>query len=227
MLTKLKNPPKYFALENVIGFESSPACKNLLKSLELTGYQFMQFALSPTQFGVPNERPRYYLLAVHNGKFDLSNAQNETNINNYTCVHTSIPGLENKEINEIKSYLLEYSLEKTQELLVPENLLEKNASWCMDLVKENDKYSACFTKSYSKYFKGTGSVLLISDLTNVEDEKESNSREFHTNDYNSTNLDISSVTIPSLITESDQVVFDKSVPDLLPLPISNTNLDLF
>ena len=178
MLTKLKNPPKYFALENVIGFETSPACKNLLKSLELTGYQFMQFALSPTQFGVPNERPRYYLLAVHNGKFDLSNAQNETNINNYTYVHTSIPGLENIEINEIKSYLMEYSLEETQELFVPENLLEKNASWCMDLVKENDKYSACFTKSYSKYFKGTGSVLLIPDLTKVEDEKE----KIHEND---------------------------------------------
>eukprot|EP01036_Dinobryon_divergens_P030830 gene30830-40133_t len=46
-LTEMRSPPTYIALENVIGFE--------------------EFDLTPSQFGVPNERPRYYCLATLQG----------------------------------------------------------------------------------------------------------------------------------------------------------------
>ena len=184
-LTKLKNKPKYLALENVIGFEESPTCKILLEMLESTGYEFRQFALTPTQFGVPNERPRYYLLAVLEGVFNESNIDNMGSIYNekrkrtYKSnmdVLTSIPNQKIYEINDLNYYVLNQTLANIEVLLVPEKSLEKNASWCLDIATKNDKYTSCFTKSYSKYFKGTGSVLLIPDpyLKNKNDSLNEN-----------------------------------------------------
>ena len=247
MLLKLKNPPKYFALENVIGFENSPICKNLLKSLELIGYNYMQFALSPIEFGIPNERPRYYLIAVCNGKFDnsqlkdyidinlnintnigtnentitntniIESANKNTNIdtqtdmninlNNCTHVYTSIPGLSIIEKNEIKSYLLYYTKTDLEQLYVPQKLLEKNASWCMDIVSINDKYSSCFTKSYSKYFKGTGSILIISDSSydgnNDNNSNNDNVDDNHDNNDDTKNIDNSNNNEDNIVNNND------------------------
>ena len=47
-----------------MGFEHSEACHALLAVLTHRTYTYQQFALSPTQLGIPNERPRYYLLAA-------------------------------------------------------------------------------------------------------------------------------------------------------------------
>jgi tRNA (cytosine38-C5)-methyltransferase len=223
-MIKMKVPPTYLALENVVGFEQSPSCKNVLETLESLGYEFMQFALSPTQFGVPNERPRYYLLAVRNGSFEYSdkgqyrdidsssnryqfdgndsndidignddsddkqkngegddnisngidngsnnddnnvNDTDNSNVSSSRRIYTSIPGQLSMPAVPLSSYISQsLSLPEIENLLVPEKLLEKNASWCMDIVTAKDKTTSCFTKSYSKYFKGTGSVLLISD----------------------------------------------------------------
>lgn len=229
-ITKLKNPPRYLALENVIGFEESPACKTLLDTLEGMGYDLRQFALSPTQFGVPNERPRYYLLAVLHGEFPMSGpdtslptvtgqsrnvcsgqpepiensvgiisdktptsihsnpavafdvskdtltesaTSEKSSIENVRTVRASIPGLSPTPPRPLKSYLADsLTLADIERLLVPAKSLEKNASWCLDIVTPNDTHTSCFTKSYSKYFKGTGSVLLIPDPYPVIDQKE-------------------------------------------------------
>lgn len=230
-ITKLKKPPRYLALENVIGFEESPACKTLLDTLEGIGYNFRQFALSPTQFGVPNERPRYYLLAVLHGEFPtaqpatslplvigqsrnvcsglpepkensvgISSDETPTSIHsnpatavgsnmdtltestlseesstilNVRTVRASIPGLSPTPPRPLKSYLADsLPLADIERLLVTAKSLEKNASWCLDIVTPNDTHTSCFTKSYSKYFKGTGSVLLIPDPYPLIDQKE-------------------------------------------------------
>jgi site-specific DNA-cytosine methylase len=55
--------PAYIALENVVGFEDSANCAAFLSVISEAGYKFQQFILSPTQFGIPNERPRYFLTA--------------------------------------------------------------------------------------------------------------------------------------------------------------------
>jgi tRNA (cytosine38-C5)-methyltransferase len=48
-------------------------------------------------------------------------------------------------------------------LRISPDLLQKSASWCLDIVSGSSTTSACFTKSYSRYLKGTGSVLLVDE----------------------------------------------------------------
>ena len=179
-IKKLKKPPKYLALENVIGFEESPTCVTLLDTLESTGYNFMQFDLTPSQFGVPNERPRFYLLAVLNGEFSDSDVSDSAlNLGAVSvdaiadgvtvgrvdrAVRKCIPGVAPRNPIALSAYLNDsLSPSELGDLIMTEKDLEKNASWCLDIVSPMDNYTSCFTKSYSKYFKGTGSVLLIPD----------------------------------------------------------------
>lgn len=52
-----------YLLQNVVGFESSECCEKFLQTLSELQYSYVEFILTPTQFGTPNSRPRYYLLA--------------------------------------------------------------------------------------------------------------------------------------------------------------------
>ncbi|XP_053323685.1 tRNA (cytosine(38)-C(5))-methyltransferase [Spea bombifrons] len=63
LLPRLKNPPSYILLENVKGFESSTARDNLISTLQMCGYHYQEFLLSPTCLGIPNSRLRYFLIA--------------------------------------------------------------------------------------------------------------------------------------------------------------------
>ncbi|KAJ3069914.1 C-5 cytosine-specific DNA methylase [Podochytrium sp. JEL0797] len=63
VLPKLKSPPEYLLLENVLNFEVSRSRDILVSTLTRMGYDFEEFLLSPLQFGIPNDRKRYYLTA--------------------------------------------------------------------------------------------------------------------------------------------------------------------
>lgn len=66
LLSQLKEPPRYFVLENVKNFETSICRFKLVDSLKAMGYSIHEFLVSPWQFGIPNQRLRYYLLAEKN-----------------------------------------------------------------------------------------------------------------------------------------------------------------
>lgn len=56
--------PRHFAMENVIGFADSPGEDLVRQTLHTSGYRHVQtFRLCPTQWGIPNRRPRFYLVA--------------------------------------------------------------------------------------------------------------------------------------------------------------------
>ncbi|XP_064602599.1 tRNA (cytosine(38)-C(5))-methyltransferase-like [Liolophura sinensis] len=50
-------------VENVKGFETSQARGSLLETLGQCQYIYQEFMLTPLQFGIPNSRLRYYLIA--------------------------------------------------------------------------------------------------------------------------------------------------------------------
>ncbi|KAI5991289.1 S-adenosyl-L-methionine-dependent methyltransferase [Pisolithus orientalis] len=55
--------PRYLLVENVTGFQDSETRYHLVSTLKRLGYQIAEFNLTPLQFGIPNSRLRYYLLA--------------------------------------------------------------------------------------------------------------------------------------------------------------------
>jgi tRNA (cytosine38-C5)-methyltransferase len=44
-------------------------------------------------------------------------------------------------------------------LAIPEAIAKRNAAWCFDICTPESTHSACFTSSYGRYVRGTGSVL--------------------------------------------------------------------
>uniref|UniRef100_H2Y5J5 DNA methyltransferase 2 n=1 Tax=Ciona savignyi TaxID=51511 RepID=H2Y5J5_CIOSA len=68
LLPAMQSPPNYILMENVKGFENSKAHELFCKVLKQLGFSVVEFLLSPKQFGIPNSRLRYYLLAKHNQK---------------------------------------------------------------------------------------------------------------------------------------------------------------
>ncbi len=62
-LTEMVRLPSYILTENVQGFESSNTREHYVTVLGKLGYDYQEFLLSPVQFGIPNSRLRYYLLA--------------------------------------------------------------------------------------------------------------------------------------------------------------------
>jgi len=59
----------------------------------------------------------------------------------------------------LEAYLLPPDSEQLADLAVPDHVLERYGR-AMDLVGRHSRRSCCFTKNYSRYVKGTGSVLL-------------------------------------------------------------------
>lgn len=68
ILDQLSIPPHFIFLENVVGFEASKCCEQVRTLLRKRNYVFQEFILSPSEFGIPNERPRYYLTAIISNK---------------------------------------------------------------------------------------------------------------------------------------------------------------
>ncbi|THH17188.1 hypothetical protein EW146_g3573 [Bondarzewia mesenterica] len=62
-LVARRQHPRYILVENVAGFETSDTRQLLLKRLKGQGYNTLELLLTPLQFGIPNSRLRYYLLA--------------------------------------------------------------------------------------------------------------------------------------------------------------------
>lgn len=71
-----------------------------------------------------------------------------------------------------------FILQTYVDLLVPESVVRKSSAWCFDIVDSYSTTSACFTKSYSRYIKGTGSIICMdkkkrklegSELLDIED----------------------------------------------------------
>lgn len=62
--------PTLIMLENVVGFERSHSCHVWETVLANCDYVVARFHVQPTQVGLPNERPRYYCVAVRQDRFN-------------------------------------------------------------------------------------------------------------------------------------------------------------
>ncbi|KAJ2156543.1 hypothetical protein GGF46_005120 [Coemansia sp. RSA 552] len=63
LLPRLEHRPSYVLLENVMNFENSQSRRLLVEMLGGLGFDIHECLLSPVQFGIPNSRLRYFLVA--------------------------------------------------------------------------------------------------------------------------------------------------------------------
>ncbi|EFN62060.1 tRNA (cytosine-5-)-methyltransferase [Camponotus floridanus] len=159
---------RYILLENVKGFEVSEMRDKFLNCIESCGYVYRELILSPCQFGIPNSRNRYYLLAKRkNLKFCfkqplLKNSLPSALLKLPPKSMHAILAEKNGKINTKSGgmcYTLDNILENVEEskYLLPSKLLQKRAQ-VLDIRTSKSNGSCCFTKGYGHYVEGTGSV---------------------------------------------------------------------
>lgn len=161
--------PHYFFLENVKNFEYSDTWSLLIKILVNRGYKITHFLLSPNQFGIPNSRLRYYLIA----KFDKSTNSSNNDIAEIITSSQMFKEYENFDSipRTIKDFLnTNLQSDCDPSYFLSEKILNKDSTLAIDIVTLNSNTTNCFTKSYGRLLKGSGSILLIDDSieTNTE-----------------------------------------------------------
>lgn len=141
--------PQYILVENVVGFRDSDGPGFLRSRLAPNGYQFAEFNLCSTQFGVPMRRPRYFLAAVRQhfagGRCDSDLLQHS-------------PGrVDSGDKLRLQEFLTE---DDDGDLLVPEEVMQRYQQG-FDIVDLNDAEAAltCFTKNYERCMKASGSLV--------------------------------------------------------------------
>lgn len=175
----------YIIVENVKGFESSNTRNELVKCLEMK-FNYKELLLSPCQFGVPNSRQRYYLLAKRN---DLNFCFKDSSIIN--CLPDNILkilpqsrhrllAIKDGCLNSTNCYKLRHIVDEIVEekYLISEKILQKYSS-IFDIRNNNSHGSCCFTKAYGHYVEGTGSIFCpySDEIINENFQKLKNYRE--------------------------------------------------
>ncbi len=128
-------PPERLLLENVEGFLGSDAHGMLGARLARHAFHTQEYRLCPTQFGIPNQRPRVFVLA---SKKPLPR-----------CAPPAL------EPGPIAPFL---DPEEDAALYLDADTLRHKPG--LDLVRAEDRRTACFIGGYGVRFVGSGSFLV-------------------------------------------------------------------
>ncbi|KAK4520432.1 uncharacterized protein ATC70_008567 [Mucor velutinosus] len=165
LLPQLDVIPEYIFLENVKNFETSQCRKKLVEQLDALGYEINEYLLTPTQFGIPNHRMRYYLTARRSPQtqrttesyIDTSKIQTEWTIGNKPIEEVELPPL--------SQFLEEGDNVDVKKWMVPERFILRLYKFRLDIVRPTDKHTSCVTKAYgSHHIQTSGSLVQTKDL---------------------------------------------------------------
>ena len=134
--------PANIALENVIGFENSDAYEQLVKSLDRAGYHYTAATLCSADFGLPNLRPRFFLVASQRGEPTLHPAS--------FCQQRA----------RIAEFLdSETELVRWQEDLKVDSRQINEYRHAINVVTGDSENTRCFTSAYGRSVVRSGSYL--------------------------------------------------------------------
>ncbi|CAM0148026.1 unnamed protein product [Urochloa decumbens] len=157
LMQNMSHPPQMLFVENVVGFEVSDTHDQLLEVLSTLNFNLQEFILSPLQFGVPYSRPRYFCLAKREPMRFQNVSFNNKLLRTPMCLSQTVNSTSQDSDN------------RTEEELDP---VCKPVKDFLDIVYPESKRCCCFTKSYYRYVKGTGSLLATSEnVKSVPEEK--------------------------------------------------------
>ncbi|CDU16142.1 DNA (cytosine-5)-methyltransferase, putative [Plasmodium yoelii] len=172
--------PKYIFIENVKNFELSFSFLYFINSIK-DNYNFQTYLLSPLQFGIPNERLRFYCICKKksndNDNIDLERKKNEQN--NFAPYTNSLKprnflSLKKKNENIFPKFytptlttFLDHNKkyfitspklnrvnilnEKLQDFEVTKNILQKQSAYCFDIIDINKNEHICCFEASNYY----------------------------------------------------------------------------
>ncbi|XP_013172626.1 PREDICTED: tRNA (cytosine(38)-C(5))-methyltransferase [Papilio xuthus] len=146
---------QYILMENVKGFECSTVRNLFIDKLNQCQFEYQEFLLCPSNVGVPNSRLRYYCIARKTTSTWAFKRKTE--------IMMSLP----------KAYgapdSIESILEKdvSDKYLVKNNILKRGN--VLDIIQKDSKRSCCFTKAYTHYAEGTGSIYTEASPETVDE----------------------------------------------------------
>jgi tRNA (cytosine38-C5)-methyltransferase len=137
----------------------------LIKTLQVKNFSYRQFILSPHQFGVPNRRIRYYLLARGpnvKGFDDIGRLSDEIITKNDFFLDEKFT--HNAETSLTVKYFLNIEHDYEEDHEKNKNFyLSDKYMFCSNMCNLSSTLTNCFTKSYGKLFKGAGSTLYFDE----------------------------------------------------------------
>jgi tRNA (cytosine38-C5)-methyltransferase len=168
--------PTLLFLENVVGFETSIAHQRLLDTLRTHGYQWKEYLVSPVQWGIPNDRPRYYLCAQREGyKEFLDEVVDRVGTRRTPCTTTVPlpwssgcitevpPPLHPKPLYEYLDLDTREAIAEHRDPIIPDLPLALYQSrYAFDpssICHPDHTTSPCFTKAYGKHSVYSGGFL--------------------------------------------------------------------
>lgn len=161
-LPKLEYIPEYFFLENVPNFEISKSREKLINTLDDLGFSIKEYLVSPLQFGVANDRRRYYLAAVRKPlkERETSKRYIEDAIILSNCPNEFYDG---SSVPKLSAYFEDLS--DFSKYIVPDHYILKRKNFRFDLVTAEQYRSSTFTKAYgSHHVIGSGSFIQTKNL---------------------------------------------------------------
>ncbi|CAK9090473.1 unnamed protein product [Durusdinium trenchii] len=132
-LPRLEQKPKGLLLENVPEFQHSVAHARLTSTLHQCGYATREALLTPLDFGFPNSRQRFYLLAARAARTD----------------HASLSLSSTEVVKPVGQFLEDAQLDSLQ---VPSHLLKEafDGGLSLDLATRTSLATKTFTAGYGK-----------------------------------------------------------------------------
>jgi len=151
----------HILMENVVGFETSEMRDIFIKALKENSFHFREFLLSPESLNIPNSRTRYFLLAR---KEQFSFGSENVILKEYP---DTISPQSTRMETKLQSYLEDLNDNDLTGHLLSEQTLSKYVK-VLDVRQETSTSSCCFTKAYTHYAEGTGSVLQHNNTESID-----------------------------------------------------------
>lgn len=164
VLDSISEKPRWILLENVKGFVGSDMLDLWYKCLGENGYSWEEYLLTPTQFGIPNHRKRYYIICERSNRFRKNSSKLSGQLLDSTSASEDVPtgSLERKEPCSIAKYLQDQSELNLDLYVINDCILQKKWANQIGVVSSRDNLSHCFTAAYGRQIhKATGSILLM------------------------------------------------------------------
>ncbi|KAJ2187701.1 hypothetical protein EV181_002609 [Coemansia sp. RSA 532] len=193
LLAKLQCKPKFLLMENVAGFEKSDTRAILLRQLVRVGYRFEEYMLNPLQLCYPNSRTRYYLLAKLDAqpreclddevfppqfRYKVSGAELiSPTVDSDGHVDFEKDVWKHADVRQIKEFMESLSDAEAANYQISQKVLDKHG-YVHDVVTPLDYRTCCFTKGYTHYAEGTGSILQTSGVVGKDPMTVENTRYF-------------------------------------------------